>query len=241
VSLPYVANSSTNEPLHLQHTFSRAEFERLVMPLVERTVQLCRETVRSAGITIQDVDDVLMVGGSSRIPIVHRLVEEFLQKKPCQGVNPDEAVAVGAALHANARTTNSPDIRLADVTPHALGIEIPNNGFHGMVPRNTRVPVEKVLTVTTSADYQDYLRFVVRLGESREANKNELLGEFVFSGLRRAPAREVEVLVTFSLDEDGIVHVIAEDAETNLRQSLVINSSSALTKAEVTQMKETFR
>ncbi len=237
VSLPFIATSGS-EALHLTRTMTRDQFEELALPLVERTILLCHHTIEAAGIRLDEVDDVLMVGGSSRIPIVHEKVEEFLQKRPCQGVHPDEAVALGAAFHAHALVNDDARIRLEDVTPHALGFEMPNNGFHVMVPKNTRVPVEKTLTVTTTADFQDHLRFRVWQGESVLADKNELLGEFVFSGLRRAKAREVDVVVTFSLDRDGQVHITAQDAETNLRQSLVITSSSGLTKAEVAQMTE---
>jgi len=236
IELPFIATPQGADPLHLKRTLPRKTFEVLSRSLVQRSLQECASALKSAGLTKDQIDDVLMVGGSSRIPAVHNEVTKYFGKKPCQGVHPDEAVAVGAAIHAASLVGQTEAVRLFDVTPHGLGIKMTGNRFKAIIPQNTRVPTESTLKVTTSRDDQTQVRVVVMQGNSEEADKNALLGEFMLAGLRPAPAFEVSVDVHFALDEDGIVHVTARDHDSGAEQSIQVAASSGLTTEEIEEM-----
>jgi molecular chaperone DnaK len=236
VHLPFIATPPGQDAIHLNCTLSRKLFEDISESLVARTIARCDDALAAAKISKESVDDVLLVGGSSRIPAVHDRVTRYFGKKPCQGVHPDEAVAVGAALHAASILEQTDRVRLFDVTPHALGIKMAGNRFKAIVPQNTRVPTSATLSVTTSRDYQSQLRVVVMQGQSEDAVENVLLGEFMMTGLRSALAFEVHVDVAFALDEDGIVKVTATDHETGQNHSIEVSATSGLTSTEIDEM-----
>lgn len=236
INLPFIISSGRNEALHLQRVLTRAEFEKLTLDLVERTVEIMRQTLDDAGIARDEIEDVVLVGGMTRMPRIERAVAEFFGREPCKGVNPDEVVAVGAAIQGAALVDQSQKMILLDVTPHTLGVMVHGGLFEPLIPQNTTVPTSRTKQFTTSRDNQTAVKILVMQGESERAEENELLGEFLLSGLRRAPAGQVEIEVTFEINADGIVSVQAKDLETGLEQSITVTASSGLTKAELDQM-----
>ena len=236
VSLPFVACSRDNEALHLQCTLTRQILEGMCHELVQRTIDICRQTLFDAGLSTRDVQDVLLVGGMTRMPAVQRAVADFFGMDPCKSVHPDEVVALGAAIQGRALVDESQKTTLFDVTPHALGIMTYGSLFEQLIPQNTIVPTEMNKVFTTSRDNQTAVRILVMQGESQLASDNELLGEFVLTGLRSAPRGQVEVDVSFAIDADGIVSVAAVDVETGKTQSIQVTSSSGLTKEELAEM-----
>ena len=238
VNLPFIISSARNEALHLQRLLTRAQLEDLTADLVDRTVQICEMTLDEAGLERDEIEDIVLVGGMTRMPRVQQAVADFFEREPCKGVHPDEVVGLGASIQGAALVDDSPemDMVLLDVTPHTLGIMVVGGYFEELIPQNTTVPTSKSKPFTTVRDNQTAVKILVLQGESRRAEENELLGEFVLTGLRRAPAGEVTVDVTFEINADGIVSVHARDVETGKEQSITVTASSGLTEDEIDQM-----
>ncbi len=238
INLPFIYSTGKNQALHLHRTLSRGKLEELTLDLIERTVQICRLTMQDAAISPSEIQDVVLVGGMTRMPKVQEIVAEFFGREPCKGVHPDEVVAMGAAIQGAALVDSerTGDMLLLDVTPHSLGIMVVGGYFHRLIERNTTVPTSKSHVFTTVRDDQTSVKILVFQGEADRAEENEMLGEFVLSGLRKAKKGEVEVEVTFEISADGIVSVSAKDMETGQLQSITVTASSGLTEAELEKM-----
>ena len=238
INLPFIISTGKNQAYHLHRVVTRGKLEELTLDLSERTIQICRLTMEDAGIKPKDLAEVVLVGGMTRMPKVQEMVAEFFAREPCKGVHPDEVVAMGAAIQGAALidAQAAPDMLLLDVTPHSLGIMVAGGYFHRLIDRNTTVPTSKSHVFTTVRDDQTSVKIVVFQGEADKAEENELLGEFVLSGLRKAPKGEVEVDVTFEISADGIVGVAAQDMETGTEQHITVTATSGLTDAEIERM-----
>ncbi len=238
VNLPFIISSGRNEALHLQRSIDRETLDDLSSDLVERTIDICRQTLADARLRKEDVAEVLLVGGMTRMPKIQLTVAEFFEREPCKGVHPDESVALGAAIQGAALVDDKQEMVLLDVTPHALGIMTQGGNFEELIPQNTTVPTQRAKIFTTSRDNQTAVKIVVMQGESERAQDNELLGEFILTGLKRATKGSVEIEVTFEINADGIVSVHAKDLETGKEQSIEVTASSGLTREEITNMME---
>ncbi|MEM9067478.1 MAG: molecular chaperone DnaK [Myxococcota bacterium] len=238
VNLPFIISSARNEALHLQRLLTRAQLEDLTEDLVQRTVQICEMTLDEAGLEKDEIEDVVLVGGMTRMPRIQQSVSDFFEREPCKGVHPDEVVGLGASIQGAALIEDTPemDMVLLDVTPHTLGIMVVGGYFEELIPQNTTVPTSRSKLFTTVRDNQTAVKILVLQGESRRAEENELLGEFILTGLRRAPAGQVEVEVTFEINADGIVSVHAKDVETGKEQSITVTATSGLTEEEIDEM-----
>ncbi|MGB5681216.1 MAG: molecular chaperone DnaK [Polyangiales bacterium] len=238
VNLPFIISSARNEALHLQRLLTRSTLEELTADLVDRTIQICELTLGEAGLGKDEIEDIILVGGMTRMPKVKERVSKFFQREPCKGVHPDEVVGLGASIQGAALVDDSPelDMVLLDVTPHTLGIMVVGGYFEELIPQNTTVPTSRSKPFTTVRDNQTAVKILVLQGESRRAEDNELLGEFILTGLRRAPAGQVEVEVTFEINADGIVSVHAKDVETGKEQSITVTATSGLTEDEINEM-----
>jgi molecular chaperone DnaK len=238
INLPFIISTGKNQAYHLHRVVTRGKLEELTLDLTERTIQICRLTMEDAGIKPKDLAEVVLVGGMTRMPKVQELVAEFFAREPCKGVHPDEVVAMGAAIQGAALidAEAAPDMLLLDVTPHSLGIMVAGGYFHRLIDRNTTVPTSKSHVFTTVRDDQTSVKIVVFQGEADRAEENELLGEFVLSGLRKAPKGDVEVDVKFEISADGIVGVSAQDMETGTEQHITVTATSGLTDAEIERM-----
>lgn len=236
INLPFIISTGRNEALHLQRTLSRNVLESLTADLVDRTIQITKQAFTEARLTVHDVDETILVGGMTRMPAVQRAVTQLIGKEPNRGVHPDEVVALGAAIQGAALVEDRHDMILLDVTPHALGIMTVGAHFEELIPQNTTVPTSRTKTFTTSRDNQTAVKILVLQGENQKADDNELLGEFVLTGLRRALKGQVEIEVTFSINTDGIVSVSAKDLETGQAQSIQVTATSGLTADEVKDM-----
>jgi molecular chaperone DnaK len=237
INLPFIISTGRNEALHLQRTLTRNMLEELTKTLIARTLDICRRALSDADLEVSDVDDVLLVGGMTRMPAIHKEVEALFERRPNQGVHPDEVVALGAAIQgASLLDKTGHDVLLLDVTPHALGIMTAGGHFEELIPLNTTVPTSSTKVFTTSRDNQTAVKILVMQRDNSEEAHNEMLGEFVLTGLRRAPRGEVELEVTFKIDTDGLVSVNARDVETALAQSIQVTASSGLTEDEVDEM-----
>jgi molecular chaperone DnaK len=238
VNLPFIISSARNEALHLQRLLTRATLEELTADLIDRTVQICELTLGEAGLDKDELEDIILVGGMTRMPKVQERVSKFFQRDPCKGVHPDEVVGLGASIQGAALVDDSPemDMVLLDVTPHTLGIMVVGGYFEELIPQNTTVPTSRSKPFTTVRDNQTAVKILVLQGESRRAEDNELLGEFILTGLRRAGAGEIEVEVTFEINADGIVSVHAKDVETGKEQSITVTATSGLTEEEIDDM-----
>jgi molecular chaperone DnaK len=236
VNLPFIISNARNEALHLQRVLARHQLEELTADLVQRTVETCSQTLEEAGLGKDEIDEVILVGGMTRMPLVQRSVAEFFEREPCKGVHPDEVVALGASIQGMALTQEASGMILLDVTPHTLGIMVVGGFFEELIPHNTTVPTSRSKVFTTVRENQTAVKILVMQGESHRAEDNELLGEFILTGLRRAPAGQVEVEVTFEINADGIVSVHAKDLETGQQQSITVTATSGLTKDEVSNM-----
>jgi molecular chaperone DnaK len=238
VNLPFIISSVRNEALHLQRLLTRATLEELTADLIDRTVQICELTLGEAGLDKGELEDIVLVGGMTRMPKVQERVSKFFQRDPCKGVHPDEVVGLGASIQGAALVDDSPemDMVLLDVTPHTLGIMVVGGYFEELIQQNTTVPTSRSKPFTTVRDNQTAVKILVLQGESRRAEDNELLGEFILTGLRRASAGEVEVEVTFEINADGIVSVHAKDVETGKEQSITVTATSGLTEDEIDEM-----
>ncbi len=236
INLPFIISSGGNEALHLRRTLTRGKYEELTEDLVQRTVDICEATLEEAGLEKDEIEEVILVGGMTRMPKTQRSVADFFGRDPCKNVHPDEVVALGAAIQGEALTSEKSEMILLDVTPHTLGIMIVGGLVEDLIPQNTTVPTSRSKIFTTIRDNQTAVKILVLQGEQERAEDNELLGEFVLTGLRRAPRGEVEVEVSFEINADGIVSVSAKDLETGQEQSITVTASSGLTADEVKAM-----
>ncbi len=236
VNLPFIISSGRNEALHLQRTLTRQTLEELSDDLIERTVDICKQTLEDAKLGKDEIEEVVLVGGMTRMPKIQSSVQTFFEKEPNKGVHPDEVVALGAAIQGAALVDDKQEMVLLDVTPHALGIMTFGSYFEELIPQNTTVPTHRTKIFTTSRDNQTAVKILVMQGESQRAEENELLGEFILTGLRRAPKGQVEIEVTFEINADGIVSVRAKDLETGLEQSIQVTATSGLTREEIKTM-----
>src|SRR3954470_9005847 len=236
VNLPFIISNARNEALHLQRILGRHQLEDLTQDLVERTIETCSQTLEEAGLGKDEIEEVILVGGMTRMPLVQRAVEECFEREPSKGVHPDEVVALGASIQGMALTQEASEMILLDVTPHTLGIMVVGGYFEELIPLNTTVPTSRSKVFTTIRDNQTAVKILVMQGESHRADENELLGEFILTGLRRAPAGQVEVEVTFEINADGIVSVHAKDLETGQQQSITVTATSGLTVDEIQSM-----
>lgn len=238
INLPFIISTGKNDALHLQRTLTREKFEDLVIDLCERCLQICDKTLKDANIQKRDLDDVILVGGQTRTPKLQEMVREFFGLSPSKSVNADEVVALGAAIQGASLQDERSNVLLLDVTPHNLGIMIVGGYFQTIIEKNTTVPTAAGHVFTTVRDNQPSVRIMVFQGDSLRAEENELLGEFILSGLREAPRGDVEVEVTFEISADGIVSVSAKDLETGQQQSITVTATSGLTEDEIKRMAE---
>ena len=238
INLPFIITTNTGETLHLQRMLTRDKLEELTLDMVERTVQICEKTLQEARINTDELQEVILVGGMTRMPKVQEMVADFFGLEPCKGVHPDEVVGLGAGIQGMALLDEDSDMLLLDVTPHALGIMIVGGMFHTIIEQNTTVPASATHVFTTIRDNQTSVKILVLQGDAERAEENELLGEFMLTGLRRAPRGEMDVEVTFDISADGIVSVSARDMETGVAQSITVTATSGLTEDEISQMVE---
>jgi molecular chaperone DnaK len=233
INLPFIAQSTKGEPLHIVRTMTRSELELLTSDLVERTLEPCRKALQDAKLTPTDIHNVILVGGMTRMPAVQKTVKQFFGKEPHKGVNPDEVVAAGAALQGTALSDDKVEVLLLDVTPLSMGVETGGGVFTALIDRNTTVPTEKSEIFTTSVDNQSFVPVHVLQGERKMAVDNRSLARFELTGIPPAPRGIPKIQVTFRIDADGIVSVEAKDLGTGKAQTVRVKPTSGLSQQEI--------
>ena len=237
INIPFVT-ADANGPKHLDIQLSRADFEKIVLELVEKTLKPCEAALKDAKIKKEDIDEIILVGGMTRMPLVQKKVEEFFGKKPLQGVNPDEVVAIGAAIQGGVLGGDVKDVLLLDVTPLSLGIETMGSVSTKLIERNATIPTSKSQTFSTAADNQTSVEINVLQGEREMASDNKSLGRFTLDGIPPAPRGVPQIEVSFNIDANGIVNVSAKDKATSKEQKITITGGGSLREEEIKQMQQ---
>ncbi|MDA9312731.1 molecular chaperone DnaK [Vicingaceae bacterium] len=236
INLPYVTATDSG-PKHLVRSLSRAKFEQLADSLIKRTIEPCKKALESAGMKVSEIDEVILVGGSTRIPAIQDAVKAFFGKEPSKGVNPDEVVAIGAAIQGGVLTGEVKDVLLLDVTPLSLGIETMGGVMTKLIEANTTIPTKKSETFSTAADNQPSVEIHILQGERPMANGNKTIGRFHLDGIPPSRRGEPQIEVTFDIDSNGILNVAAKDKKTGKEQMIRIEASSGLSEEEIAKMK----